>query len=130
MVNSLLIIYSFSLFYMLISPIISSLETAYRTALELSDTSKERDGVEVTLGSMSRYDFSLEECTESSLQGALQLTAYLTMQLLVTESLTEDDSDYHYKAIFQSCFFSTVSLTFGQVKANKINTENLTSFAK
>ena len=47
---SLWIIYGFSAVSMLISPVISSLWTAFRTALDLSDTSKERDGAEISLG--------------------------------------------------------------------------------
>merc|ERR1712013_941852 len=102
------------------------------TAVDLSDKDKEETGAEISLGSLSRYDLSLEECTESSLQAMLQLTTYLTIQMRPPDvfSTYYVDSNFQYQAILVSCIFSTLSLTMGRVKANKLNTENLASIPK
>ena len=134
---ALCIIYAISVVFMLFS--LSSLRTSYRTAVDLSDKDKEETGTEISLGisfnvihilqlfhitgSLSRYDLSLEECTESSLQAMLQLTTYLTIQMRPPDvfSTYYVDSNFQYQAILVSCIFSTLSLTMGQVKV-KINT--------
>ena len=132
----LIVIYAISIVFMLLSPIISSLKTSYRTAVDLSDTSLEKTGAELSLGiyflfpiapfilltgSLSRYDFSLEECTESSLQAILQLTTYLALFLYECPVDYSPYFDYSYNIILRSYLLSACSLTIGQVKV-KINT--------
>ena len=66
--------------------------------------------------SLTRYDISLEECTEASLQSMMQLVIYLTIQLVVASTGVKPDDNYKLSAIWISVLLSTISLTLGQVK--------------
>ena len=79
-------------------------------------------------GSLIRYDLTLDESTESSLQATLQLATYLTIQLWVASTGVPEDDNFKFQAILLSGLSSTLSLTMAQVKVRRIITSYLNIF--
>ena len=63
----LVVFYLVSCVFMLLSPIVSSLRTAFRTAVDLSDTSLEQAGAEVSLGIPCNIYFLSSTCSPCSI---------------------------------------------------------------
>merc|ERR1711892_685636 len=102
---------------MLFTPFLSSLRTAYKTSVRLSDTTKERDYTTTPLASICRFDCTLDEAgSEASMQSALQWSYYLAVQLIVGNSSAPDSEEFRFKSLVISGVLSTISLTLGQFK--------------
>jgi len=115
-----------SCYGLLQSPFLSCLRTAYHTALNMEDIDQEIAGTDIPLASVRRYDVSIDESSfESSLQMCMQLCLYLSIQIFVP--VFELDSSFTFQSLRTSVVLGIISLTLGQVKVNKLESEYLTT---
>ena len=70
------------------------------------------------LGSLTRYDHSLDESSEFSIQSVLQVTIFLSIELFVASTEACEAPNFTFSAIRLSLFSSVFSLTLGQVKVS------------
>jgi len=86
--------------------------------------------------SVTRFNLSLDESTsESAMQNAMQWSVYFLIQYsigrsLLSSNVMKENESFKFNAMWVSGLTSTVSLTLGQMKANKLLTEYQTTGAQ
>merc|ERR1719483_499079 len=136
MLGILFAIYFFSFLGMLFPSSRSSLCTSYKTGLFMADVSMEKSSNMIPLDSVTRFNLSLDESTsESAMQNAMQWSTYFLIQYAIGQSLLssnvmKENESFKFNAMWVSGLTSTVSLTLGQMKANKLLTEYQTTGAQ